>query len=118
MAKTEERFEKVFELLETTEFLEKAQALDSMEEFQQLLQANGVELTDDEMESLAQRIIQYAGDEMSGEIFEQDLDSVSGGAVLTASAIGFWMTTSNALKHISRMPRISPSPGKMKGKKR
>lgn len=75
-----------------------------MEEFQQLLQDNGVELTDDEMELLVDEIIQDAGDEDLGELSEDELVSISGG-------VDFWQKTRRVLKLIIKTsgPFLGPT---------
>lgn len=73
------RYDKIKELMSSTEFTEKLAVLSTTEEIQALFSENGVEMTSDEINEMFE--MAYRLNENSGELSTDELDDVSGGAL-------------------------------------
>lgn len=76
-------YNKISELFQSEAFQKEAEGCKTMEDFQVLFTAHGVEISLEETIDLISQIAEKKQQQDGGEISEEDLENVSGGLVLT-----------------------------------
>lgn len=79
-------YNKISELFQNEAFQKEAEGCKTMEDFQVLFTAHGVEISLEETIDLISQIAEKKQQQDGGEISEEDLENVSGGLVLTGAA--------------------------------
>jgi len=79
-----EKIKKINTLITDEEFNKSIKSIKTQEDIQKLFAARGIELTLDEFNEICGVADTYL---KQGELFEDDLDMVSGGAIITAGSI-------------------------------
>lgn len=80
--------EKLRELTNNKEFMDNIHKTSSIEEYQQLLAAHGVDTTVEELKSGFEQMSSLFGE--NGELTAEALDAVAGGRVNFWTHLGFW----------------------------
>ena len=84
--------EKIEQLMNSTEFMQKVDMVDSLEAMQDLFTQYGVNLTLDELKQM----VATTSVDASGELSEDDLDGVAGGGILDwIKKLHAWLSKKN-----------------------
>lgn len=79
-------YDKISELFQNETFQKEAQECKTMEDFYDLFNRCGAEITEEETVELISKIAEEKQKRDNGEIGEEDLDNVAGGLVISTTA--------------------------------
>lgn len=80
--------EKLMELFQNKEFLNKIVACDTVDEVLGVIEAEGVETTKEEFDALMDNVARVRNS--TGELGEEELENVSGGFAITAAGVALF----------------------------